>query len=143
MLNCQKKLNKINWFVTYMICICRFKKFGQSPVQGRCYQMFFKKQESFNFFYLLIVLMHGGEFIACCKDKIIVSSSSSNVDYYKSFGADQEQAPEAQASNHDAGLLKCDATTSRGSLYNRMHLPSSTRPSGRTTFQYKFVLLPQ
>jgi hypothetical protein len=87
--------------------------------------------------------MPGGEFIACCKDKIIVSSSSSNVDYYKSFGADQEQAPEAQASNHDAGLLKCDATTSRGSLYNRMHLPSSTRPSGRTTFQYKFVLLPQ
>jgi hypothetical protein len=67
--------------------------------------------------------MHGGEFIACCKDKIIVSSSSSNADNYKSFGADQEQALEAQALTHDTGLLKCDATTLRGSFYNRMHLP--------------------
>ena len=32
----------------------------------------------------------------------IVSSSSSDADDYESFGVDQEQAPEAQASTHDA-----------------------------------------
>jgi hypothetical protein len=36
---------------------------------------------------------------------IAASSSSSDVDGHESLGANQEQAPEAHVSTHDAGLL--------------------------------------
>jgi len=36
------KLNKINWFVAYMLCICRFKNLGSLTYKGDATE-FFKK----------------------------------------------------------------------------------------------------
>jgi hypothetical protein len=76
--------------------------------------------------------------IACRENKIAASSSSSDADDHESLGADQEQA---HAFTYDVGSSSAMPQRRGGSLHNRIHLLASTRPSGRTTFQCKFVLL--
>jgi hypothetical protein len=81
--------------------------------------------------------------IARREERITTCSSSSDVDDHELLGADQKHAHEAQASTHDAGLSSSMSQSQGGSLHSRIYLPASTRPSGRTTFQCKFVLLSQ
>ena len=84
--------------------------------------------------------MHGEKSIARCKDLITASSSSSDADDHESLGVDLEQASEAHASTHNVGSSSAMPQHRGGSLYNEIHLPASTRPNDRTTFQCKFVL---
>jgi hypothetical protein len=82
--------------------------------------------------------------IACRKDMIAVGSSSSDANDHKSLGAGQEQTIEAHASTHDAGLSSVMPQRQGGPFtVGSIFLHESTRPSGRTTFQCKFVLLSQ
>jgi hypothetical protein len=75
---------------------------------------------------------------------IDASSSSNDSQDYKSLGANQEQTPKTQTSTHDASSSSV-IPPRRGevSLHSGIHLPRSTRISGRMTFQCKFVFYSQ
>jgi len=81
--------------------------------------------------------------IARREERITTCSSNSDVDDHELLGVDQKHAPMAQASTHDAGLSSSMSQSQGWSLHSGIYLPASTRPSGRTTFQCKFVLLSQ
>jgi hypothetical protein len=77
--------------------------------------------------------------IARLTNRITTSSSSSASNDHESLGADQEQAPETHASTHNAGSSSAMPPHQGGSLHNKIHLPGSTRLSGRMTFKCNFV----
>jgi hypothetical protein len=85
--------------------------------------------------------MSKGKSIARHEDKITASSSSNDTDDHKSLGADQEQTPKLQALTHDSGSSSVMTQHQGVSLHNEIHLPTSTRSSGRMIFQCMFVLL--
>jgi hypothetical protein len=72
-------------------------------------------------------------------DRITTSSSSNAPDDHESLGADQEQAFETQVATLDAGSSSAMLPRRERSFHNKIHLPRSTRLSGRMTFQCKFV----
>jgi phage gpG-like protein len=82
--------------------------------------------------------MPRGKSIACREDKITSNSSSSDADNHELLGANQEQA-----STHNTGSLSAMLQHQEGSLHSGIHLPASTRPNKRMTFQCKFDLLSQ
>ena len=82
--------------------------------------------------------MPRGKCIAHREDKITSNSSSADVDNHELLSADQEQA-----STHNTGSLSAMLQHQEGSLHSGIHLPISTRPSKRITFQCKFDLLSQ
>jgi hypothetical protein len=72
-----------------------------------------------------------------------MTANSSNIDNddHELLGADQEEAHQAHASTHDAVYSSAMPQCRGGSLHSGIHSPASTRHNGRTTFQYKFILL--
>jgi hypothetical protein len=72
-------------------------------------------------------------------DRITTSSSSNAPNDHESLGADQEQAFETQVATLDAGSSSAMLPRRERSFHNKIHLPRSTRLSGRMTFQCKFV----
>jgi hypothetical protein len=74
------------------------------------------------------------KYIARRKDKITVSSSKSDADNHKLLGIDQEYTSKAQAMTHYMGSSIIMPQRRGGSFHNKIHLPTSTRPSKRTTF---------
>jgi hypothetical protein len=82
--------------------------------------------------------------IARHKDMITANFSNSDNDNHESLGADQAEVPEAQASTHHDTASSSAMLQRKGrSFHSVIHLPTSTRRSGRTTFQCKFFLLSQ
>jgi hypothetical protein len=72
-------------------------------------------------------------------DRITTSSSSNAPNDHESLGADQEQAFETPVATLDAGSSSAMLPRRERSFHNKIYLPRSTRLSGRTTFQCKFV----
>ena len=68
---------------------------------------------------------------------VAASSSSSEDDI--SLGASQEEAPTPPAPSTDAASPAVLLSAEAACLRSGINLPASTRHSGRTTFQCKFV----
>jgi len=68
---------------------------------------------------------------------VAASSSSSENDI--SLGASQEEAPTPLAPSTDAASSNVLHNAEAACLRSGINLPASTRHSGRTTFQCKFV----
>ena len=68
---------------------------------------------------------------------VAASSSSSDDDIF--LGASQEEAPTPPASSTDAASSSALHSAEAGCLRSGINFPTSTRHSGKTTFQCKFV----
>ena len=89
------------------------------------------------------MLMPMRKFIARHEDKSVNSSSSSDTNDHESLGADQKwylrHKHRLTTRVHRVRYHNIEG----GSLHSKINLPASTRPSGRITFQCKFILLSQ
>ena len=72
------------------------------------------------------------------RSRMVATSSSSSEDDI-SLGASQEEAPTPPTPSTDAAYSSATSQRRGGVLRNGINLPASTRHSGRTTFQCKFV----
>ena len=72
------------------------------------------------------------------RSRMVATSSSSSEDDV-SIGASQEAAPTPPAPSTDAASSSAGSQRRGGVPSQRISSPASTRHSGRTTFQCKFV----
>ena len=79
--------------------------------------------------------MHRGKSIERREHMITTNSSSSDDDNNVSLIIDQEKASDAHVLTHDASFSSAMPNVEAGSLHNMIHSPTSTRRSGKLTFE--------
>ena len=138
MLNCQKKLNKMNQFVTYMFCICRFKIFGQSPIYEGCGRMlFFLNRNCLIFLSINLCRCVGKSLLHIMRTgALLVVLAAMLTTISHQMPTKNRHLRHMHRLTMQTCQVRC-CNIEGGSLHRRIHLPGSTRPNERMTFQWK------